>query len=114
MNATDRPVPAAAAGELAERFERDQALAVRQNDALDRLRAANERLWSGLHPDALALVYDELPAGGGRSEVLDAQEPLRAVQEAGVRGLLVQKTGLSGLRARRCTESSTAGIRRNG
>ncbi len=85
MNATDRPIPAAAAtaaGALAERFAADQALALRQNDALDRLHAANDRLWSGLHPDALALVYDELPDAGARSEVLDAHEPLRAVQEA--------------------------------
>jgi len=54
-------VPEAArrlAGELADAFEQDRALAERLNDAQHRLQAANDRVWSGLHPDALGLVYD--------------------------------------------------------
>ncbi len=46
------------AGELGDAFEQDRALAERLTAAQHRLQAANERLWSGLHPDALGLVYD--------------------------------------------------------
>jgi hypothetical protein len=52
------------AGRLAEAFERDQKLAEAQTDALGRLRAANDELWSGVHPDALGLLYDDAPAAG--------------------------------------------------
>ncbi|MGI8715462.1 MAG: hypothetical protein ACR2NR_20230 [Solirubrobacteraceae bacterium] len=52
------------AGELADAFETDRGLAKQQNRAQDRLRAANDRLWSGLHPDALGLVYDGAAAAG--------------------------------------------------
>jgi hypothetical protein len=45
-------------------FERDVEFARRLNDAQRRLRAANERLWSGLSPDAVGLIYDgAAPAG---------------------------------------------------
>jgi hypothetical protein len=57
-----REVPARArqlASRLAALFESDSRIAVRLNDAQRRLRSANERLWSGLHPDALGLVYDD-------------------------------------------------------
>ncbi|HVA19250.1 MAG TPA: hypothetical protein VMU55_03660, partial [Solirubrobacteraceae bacterium] len=50
------------AGRLAEAFDSDQQLARRQNDALARLRAGNEQLWSGLHPDALGLLNDDTSA----------------------------------------------------
>jgi hypothetical protein len=37
---------------------------VRANDAQRRLRDANDRLWSGLAPDALGVIYDRTaPAG---------------------------------------------------
>ncbi|MHB1568249.1 MAG: hypothetical protein ACYC0H_03500 [Solirubrobacteraceae bacterium] len=60
------------AGRLAEAFDHDQRLAVRQNDALGRLRAGNEQLWSGLHPDALGLLNDDTAAeaiGAGSSVI---------------------------------------------
>ncbi|MHB1569203.1 MAG: hypothetical protein ACYC0H_08365 [Solirubrobacteraceae bacterium] len=50
------------AGRLAEAFDYDQRLAVRQSAALDRLREGNEQLWSGLHPDALGLLNDDTSA----------------------------------------------------
>ncbi|MGH2916569.1 MAG: hypothetical protein ACRDMX_16450 [Solirubrobacteraceae bacterium] len=69
-------VPQAAArlaGELADAFEQDQALAERLNAAQQRLQTANDRLWSGLHPDALGLVYDGAAAAGqGASAVSES------------------------------------------
>jgi len=55
-------VPEAArqlAGELADAFEQDQALAEQLNVCQHRLQAANSELWSGLHPDALGLLNDD-------------------------------------------------------
>ena len=52
------------AGRLADAFEQDQALAEQQNDAQHRLQAANGDPWSGLHPDALGLLYDDTHAVG--------------------------------------------------
>lgn len=49
---------------LKERFEADQKLAIALNEAQDRLMAANTELWSGLHPDAIALLYDTTTASG--------------------------------------------------
>ncbi len=54
-------VPARArdlAAELASLFEQDRRLVGRLNDTSRRLAGANRRLWSGLHPDALALLYE--------------------------------------------------------
>ena len=48
------------AAELARLFESDVQLAERLNDAQRRLREANDWLWSGLHPDALGLVFDDV------------------------------------------------------
>jgi hypothetical protein len=71
-------VPARArelASSLAALFERDSQIVKRLNDAQTRLQDANLRLWSGLHPDALALLYDDTHAaaiaadGGIRSEI---------------------------------------------
>jgi hypothetical protein len=68
-------VPEAAqrlAGELADAFEQDRGLAERLNICQHRLQAANDRLWSGLHPDALGLVYDGAAAvGQGASQVAE-------------------------------------------
>ena len=81
------PVPAAARGladRLAERFTHDAGLCERLNDAQRRLQQANDRLWSGLHPDGLAAVYGEHPAAvaaESRSEALEAEDPLAAVQQ---------------------------------
>ena len=62
-----RAVPAHAcelAGRLSALFGRDVEIVERLNDAQRRLREANERLWSGLSPDAGGLVYDGgAPAG---------------------------------------------------
>lgn len=50
------------AARLAAMFERDSQLAGQLNDAHSRLQGANRQLWSGLHPDALALIYDNTQA----------------------------------------------------
>jgi hypothetical protein len=75
------------AAELERRFARDAELATQLNDAQRRLRDANDRLWSGLHPDGIATIYGEHPAAveaaaaHNRAQVLDAPNPLRAVQQ---------------------------------
>jgi len=67
VGASGRAVPAPArelAARLSVLFERDVEIVQRLNDAQRRLRAANERLWSGLSPDAFGWVYDgSAPAG---------------------------------------------------
>jgi hypothetical protein len=81
------------AARLAVLFDRDVEIVRRLNDAHRRLRCANERMWSGLSPDALGLIYDGT-ASPGRIQVaglgddarlasgLDGQtEMLRALQE---------------------------------
>jgi hypothetical protein len=45
------------AAELASLFEQDSQLADRLNQVSRRLADANQWLWSGLHPDALELLY---------------------------------------------------------
>ncbi len=60
-------VPEAArqlAAQLADAFEADRGLAEQQNVCQDRLRVANGQLWTGLHPDALGLLYDDTAAVG--------------------------------------------------
>jgi hypothetical protein len=75
------------AAELALRFARDAELATELNDAQRRVQRANDRLWSGLHPDGIAMIYGEHPAAvevaiaRNRSQVLDSPDPLRAVQQ---------------------------------
>ena len=57
----DRVVPTRAralAAELASLFEEDSRLVAQLNETRRRLENANGRLWSGLHPDALALLYE--------------------------------------------------------
>lgn len=74
--------------ELERRFVRDAELALQLNDAGRRLRAANDRLWSGVHPDGIAAIYGEDPAAieraaaHNRSEILDTRDPLREAQRA--------------------------------
>ena len=63
------------ARELAARllvlFERDVEIVKRVNDAQSRVREANERLWSGLSPDAFGLIYDGAgPAGSSEIAAL--------------------------------------------
>jgi len=67
-------VPEAAdrlAGELADAFATDRGLAERLTACQRRLQAANDRLWSGLHPDALGLVYDGAGVGPGTSMIAE-------------------------------------------
>lgn len=62
-----RPVPArgrALASRLGTLFALDREIAKRLNDTQSRLQDANRQLWSGLHPDALALLYDDTHAVG--------------------------------------------------
>jgi hypothetical protein len=86
------PTPAQArelAARLSELFDRDCLIVGRLNDAHRRHSEANERLWSGLHPDALAVIYDEA-APAGRSQIAEllgtVGDPeaamLRALQQA--------------------------------
>ena len=78
-------VPEAAhrlAAELADAFETDRGLAERLKAAQHRLRAANGRLWSGLHPDALGLVYDDGAAVGQGSSAV-AEGIVDAVRSGG-------------------------------
>jgi hypothetical protein len=76
------------AAELALRFAQDAQLATRLNEAHQRLRRANERLWWGVHPDGMAAVYGEHPAAveaavrENQSQALGARDPLEAVQQA--------------------------------
>jgi hypothetical protein len=76
------------AAELALRFAQDTQLAIRLNDAHQRLRRANERLWWGVHPDGMAVVYGEHPAAvevavwENQSQTLGARDPLQALQQA--------------------------------
>lgn len=66
----DRVVPALArelAAQLSALFERDVEIVKRLSDAQHRLTEANERLWSGLSPDAFGLIYDGAgPAGSSQ------------------------------------------------
>ena len=70
----DRVVPALArelAARLSALFERDVEIVRRLNDAQRRVREANERLWSGLAPDAFGLIYDGIgPAGSSQIAAL--------------------------------------------
>jgi len=59
------------AGELADAFATDRGLAEQLTAARHRLQAANGRLWSGLHPDALGLVYDGAAVAQGSSAVAE-------------------------------------------
>lgn len=74
------------AAELHRLFARDAELAMELNDAQGRLRVANDRLWSGLHPDGIAAIYGEHPAAveaataHNAAQVLAAPDPVRAVQ----------------------------------
>jgi hypothetical protein len=75
------------AAELDLRFAHDAELATELNDAQRRLQRANDRLWSGLHPAGMAVVYSEHPAafeaasGSNRCEILGAADPLREAQD---------------------------------
>ncbi len=93
-------VPEAArqlAGRLAEAFEQDRGLAEQLNDCQDRLRAGNGQLWSGVHPDALGLLYDDTAAvgvydgasviTGGMIDALRAGLPAAEVEAAALLGL---------------------------
>jgi hypothetical protein len=90
MTGTVTPAARRIAAQIADAFDRDQQLAVALNEAQQRLQAANERLWRGLHPDGLAAVYGHLPqfetvqleaSLDSGSEVLSSPDPLGAIQE---------------------------------
>jgi hypothetical protein len=74
------------AARLNLRFGDDARLAAELNKAQLQLLRANNRLWSGLHPDGMAIVYAEHPAAvdaasaHNRSEILGAPDPLREAQ----------------------------------
>jgi hypothetical protein len=82
------------AGELADAFETDRGLAEQLTAAQHRLQAANDRLWSGLHPDALGLVYDGAVAGRGASVIV---EGIGAAVRSGAAAADVEAVMLSGL-----------------
>jgi hypothetical protein len=85
----DRVVPALArelAARLSALFERDVEIVSRLNDAQRRVRDANERLWSGVSPDAFGLIYDGIgPAGSSQIAALimdNARDAETAVLDA--------------------------------
>jgi hypothetical protein len=84
------------AGELADAFESDRGLAEQLTGAQHRLQAANDRLWSGLHPDALGLVYDGGARAGGQGESQVAESVVDAVR-AGATAAEVEAAVLSDL-----------------
>jgi hypothetical protein len=53
---------------ISEAFATDQRLAVRLNDAEQRLERADSNLWDGAHPDALSLLYDHAHPRGVADE----------------------------------------------
>ena len=76
----DRAVPAHArqlAAQLSALFERDVEIVERLNDAQHRLQDANERLWSGLAPDAFGLIYDGAAAAAIGTSQVAALHPRR-------------------------------------
>ena len=93
---TDGLAVPARARELAVRlsvlFDRDVEIVGRLNDAQSRLRDANERLWSGLAPDAFGLIYDGAPAAG-QSEIaalMGSRAAGESDRDAAVLGALAQ------------------------
>jgi hypothetical protein len=76
----------AAARELAARlsalFERDVEIVQWLNDAQRRLLGANDRLWSGLNPDAFGLLYDGA-APAGESQIAELIGDARGVGAPG-------------------------------
>jgi hypothetical protein len=76
IGSSGRAVPALARGlacRLSALFERDVEIVKRLTDAQHRLYDANERLWSGLSPDAFGLIYDgSAPAGASQIVALMA------------------------------------------
>jgi hypothetical protein len=76
---------------LSALFEREVEIVGRLNDAQRRLRDANERLWSGLSPDAFGLLYDgAAPAGQSAIAALvsDALSSGRRESQTAVLGAL--------------------------
>ncbi len=71
------------AGELADAFEADRGLAEQLTAAQHRLQAANGRLWSGLHPDALGVVYDNGAAAAGQGSSAIGESIVDAVHAGG-------------------------------
>jgi hypothetical protein len=74
-------VPARArqiAARLSALFERDVEIVERLNDAQHLLRGANDRLWAGLHPEALGLVYDGAARGGLGGSAITQQMAVEA------------------------------------
>jgi hypothetical protein len=64
------------AARLCALFRRDVDIVDRLNDSQRRLRDANERLWSGLSPDAFGVIYAGVaPARERRIAVLGAGGP---------------------------------------
>lgn len=96
---TDR-VPEAArqlAARLADAFEQDRGLAEQLRVAQHRLQAANSRLWSGLHPDALGLIYDDTAAAGTGEGSSRLVGPLLDALHAGLPAAEVEAAVLPGL-----------------
>jgi hypothetical protein len=83
----------AAVRELAARlsalFERDVEIVQRLNDAQRRLLGANDRLWSGLHPDAFGLLYDGA-APAGESQIAKLIGDGRGVGQPGSEARVLQ------------------------
>ncbi len=69
------------ASRLASLFVSDSEIVVRLSDAQRRLLSANDRLWSGLGPDVLGLVYGDarqVAVRGGSAIAVSLIDALRA------------------------------------
>lgn len=69
------------AARLASLFVSDSEIVVRLSDAQRRLLSANDRLWSGLHADALGVVYGDarrVAVGGESAIAVSLIDALRA------------------------------------
>jgi hypothetical protein len=85
-------IPATAraiAAKVSHAFTADQELVMLMNAAQRQLCDANRDLWSGVHPDAIALLYGDMPAsaiqadGAIRSEVTAVMADALRLTEAG-------------------------------
>jgi hypothetical protein len=85
-------IPTAAraiAAKVSEAFTADQELVMLMNAAQRRLCNANGDPWSGLHPDAIGLLYGDIPAsaipadGAIRSEVTAVMADALRLTETG-------------------------------
>lgn len=83
----DRAVPAHARGlaaRLSALFQRDVEIVKQLNDAHHRLDNANERLFSGLAPDAYGVLYDDAAAAAIATSPIAASPIAALIRDGGL------------------------------